>query len=125
MSDQGVFVWNELATSDVEGAKRFYTEVIGWTVDTVPMGDGGHYHILKDGEQMRGGLMSTDEIPGDVPPHWMAYIGVDDVDATCGKVAAAGGQVLNGPFDVPGVGRMAVIMDPQGAAVSIMKSEDG
>lgn len=126
MSDQGTFVWNELATSDVDGAKAFYTDVIGWTVDDVDMGENGTYHILKDGDEMRGGLMSTASIPGDPPPpHWMAYIGVDDVDGTCEKTKAAGGQVLNGPFDIPNVGRMAVIMDPQGAVVSIMKGTDG
>lgn len=125
MSDQGTFVWNELATSDVDGAKAFYTNVIGWTVDDVDMGENGTYHILKDGDEMRGGLMSTAGIPGDPPPpHWMAYIGVDDVDATCEKAKAAGGQVLNGPFDIPNVGRMAVLMDPQGAVVSIMKGMD-
>lgn len=121
MSSQGTFVWNELATSDFEGARKFYTEVIGWSVEAVDMEGGGQYHILKDGDEMRGGMMSTDDMPGDVPPHWMAYIGVDDVDATCAKVTAAGGQVVHGPFDVSGVGRLAVIMDPQGAVVSIMK----
>ncbi|WP_417520113.1 VOC family protein [Minwuia sp.] len=125
MSTQGTFVWNELATSDLEGAKKFYTEVIGWTVDAMPMADGGTYHIFKDGEEMRGGMMSTAEIPGDPPPpHWMGYIGVDDVDATCEKAKAGGGQILNGPFDIPNVGRMAVIMDPQGAVVSVMKGTD-
>ena len=78
MSDQGTFVWNELATSDVDGAKAFYTNVIGWTVDDVDMGENGTYHILKDGDEMRGGLMSTDEIPGDVPQGATVVITVTD-----------------------------------------------
>lgn len=125
MSDHGTFVWNELATSDVEGAKAFYTDVVGWTVEAVDMGESGMYHLLKDGDKMRGGLMSTANMPGDPPPpHWMSYIGVDDVDGACEKAKAAGGQVLSGPFDIPNVGRMAVLMDPQGAVVSIMKGAD-
>lgn len=125
MSDQGTFVWNELSTSDVEGAKTFYQTVIGWTVESMDMGENGTYHLLKDGDEMRGGLMSNANIPGDPPPNWMGYIGVDDVDGTCERAKAAGGQVLNGPFDIPNVGRMAVLMDPQGAVVSIMKGTDG
>ncbi|WP_416897273.1 MAG: VOC family protein [Minwuia sp.] len=122
MSGQGKFVWNELATSDLEGALSFYRDVVGWEVEAVDMAEGGTYHILRSGDEMRGGVMSTAEISGDPPqPHWMSYIGVDDVDDTCAKAKAAGGQILNGPFDVPDVGRMAVIMDPQGAVVSVMK----
>lgn len=124
MSEQGNFVWNELATSDVAAAVTFYTEVIGWTVQEVPMADGGVYHIFKQGEEMKGGLMSTAEIEGATPPpHWMRYVGVDDVDATCEKVRTSGGEVVNGPFDVPNVGRMAVIQDPQGAVFSVMRME--
>jgi predicted enzyme related to lactoylglutathione lyase len=125
MGDQGTFVWNELSTSDVEGAKSFYQTVIGWTVESMDMGENGTYYLLKEGDEMRGGLMSNANIPGDPPPNWMGYIGVDDVDGTCEMAKAAGGQVLNGPFDIPNVGRMAVLMDPQGAVVSVMKGTDG
>ncbi len=124
MSTQGTFVWNELATSDVEGAARFYTQTIGWSVQEFPMPDGNVYRIFMDGEENRGGLMSLEQLPDGTPPHWMSYIGVDDVDGTCEKAKAAGGQVVNGPFDIPGVGRMAVIVDAQGAAISIMKGEE-
>lgn len=121
MSTQGTFIWNELATSDVDGAVKFYTEVVGWQVQEVDMGEGGTYHLLQADGENRCGLMPLSNLPEGTPPHWMGYIAVDDVDATCEAAKANGGRVLNGPFDVPDVGRMAAILDPQGAAICIMK----
>ena len=87
----------------------------------MPMPDGGTYWILKSGDDMAGGLMNMPAAaPAGTPPHWMAYIAVDDVDAAIGKVAGLGGNVLAEPFDIPNVGRMGVIQDPQGAVVSLM-----
>jgi len=84
-------------------------------------GDGGTYWILKAGDKMAGGLMAMPSgAPQGTPPYWMSYIAVDDVDAAVGTAAGLGGTVMMAPFDIPNVGRMAVIRDPQGAVVSLM-----
>ena len=124
MAEQGTFIWNELATSDVDGAKAFYSGLLGWKAEDMPMpGGGGTYTILKNGDAMAGGMfrMEGDAFKG-VPPHWMSYIEVDDVDAAAAKVTELGGQVMQPPFDVPDVGRITVLSDPQGAVVALMKS---
>lgn len=121
MAEHGSFVWNELATSDVEGAKTFFGELLGWSFRDMNMGGQGTYTVIQSGDKDAGGMMSLANIdaPG-VPPHWMSYIAVDDVDARAGKVAALGGKVIREPFDIPNVGRMSVIADPSGAVVCLM-----
>ena len=120
MADHGAFHWNELLTGDVEKCKAFFAEVCGWTYDDVPM-PSFTYTVAKSGDKMAGGIMDKSKTgePA-MPSHWMAYIGVDDVDAAAAKVASAGGKVLQEPFDVEGVGRIAIIADPDGAVVGLM-----
>ena len=114
----GTFMWNELATTDVEAAKKFYGDLLGWQFDEMDMGEAGKYTILKAGDKQAGGLMAMEGPQWEgIPPHWMSYIAVDDVDACAQK---AGDNVKVPPFDIPGVGRMCVIVDPQGAAISLM-----
>jgi predicted enzyme related to lactoylglutathione lyase len=116
----GTFCWNELVTRDVEGAKKFYTEVLGWkAVDTgMPEMD---YTLFNVGEENAGGLMAMPpDVPAEVPAHWMSYIAVDDVDAAAKKVTECGGEVFHGPQDIPEVGRFCIIKDPTGAVVSLI-----
>ena len=121
MANHGTFYWNELATTDVDGAKAFYSQVIGWDFDAMANMEGGTYWILKSGEEMAGGLMAMPAAaPDGTPPYWMSYVAVDDVDAAVGKVSDLGGVVLVEPFDIPNIGRMGVIQDPQGAVISLM-----
>ena len=121
MASHGTFHWNELATSDVDGAKAFYSEIIGWSFDAMANMTGGTYWIAKSGDEMAGGLMAMPPTaPAGTPPYWMSYVAVDDVDGAVAKVAGLGGAVLAAPFDIPNVGRMAVIQDPQGAVISLM-----
>ncbi len=121
MANHGTFYWNELATTDVDGAKAFYSQVIGWDFDAMANMEGGTYWILKSGEEMAGGLMAMPAAaPDGTPPYWMSYVAVDDVDAAVGKVSDLGGAVLVEPFDIPNIGRMGVIQDPQGAVISLM-----
>ena len=117
---EGVFVWDELGTSDVDAAQRFYEEVFGWT--TNDMGpDYGGYRIFNRGETGIAGLMTVaDE---SIPPHWQPYVAVDDPDATVAKAKELGGSVLAEPMDVPEVGRIAVLRDPQGATFGIIKPQ--
>ena len=119
-SPEGVFVWDELGTTDVDGAQRFYEEVFGWTTSDMGPEYGG-YRIFNRDETGIAGLMS---LPEDAtPPHWQPYVAVDDPDATTAKAKELGGTALAEPMDVPKVGRIAVLRDPQGATFGIIKPE--
>jgi predicted enzyme related to lactoylglutathione lyase len=119
---EGVFVWDELGTTDIDGAQRFYEEVFGWT--TSDMGpDYGGYRIFNRGETGIAGLMTLPD--NSIPARWQPYIAVDDPDATAAKAAELGGSTLAEPMDVPKVGRIAVLRDPQGATFGIIRPEPG
>jgi predicted enzyme related to lactoylglutathione lyase len=118
----GTFYWNELMTRDVEGAKKFYAGTLGWSYDAMPMpGGGGTYWVAKMGDEPVGGILdiSAPEF-GPVPESWMAYIAVDDVDARVAKAVKAGAKLMKPAFDVPGVGRIAILMQPGGAGIGWM-----
>ena len=117
MWQHGHFYWNELMTRDPQSAKTFYGETLGWTFDAMPMGDdGGTYWVCKDGDQPVGGICDVEKTEFEaMSPCWFSYLAVDDVDARLEKAAKAGGSVKRSTFDVPGVGRIAIIEDPTGA----------
>lgn len=114
----GKFVWNELMTHDVAKAKKFYGEVMGWTFDAMPGPEGSTYWIAKMGDERIGGLFPLDG-PGfaQVPESWMAYIAVDDVDARVKKAQALGAKLMRPIFDVPNIGRIAILTEPGGAGI--------
>jgi predicted enzyme related to lactoylglutathione lyase len=117
---EGVFVWDELVTTDLDGAQRFYEEIFGWT--TKDMGtDFGGYRIFEVGGIGIAGLMAAPD--PSIPAHWQPYVAIDDTDATTAKAKELGGSALLEPMDVPTVGRIAVIRDPQGAVFGIIKPE--
>ena len=116
----GAFSWNELMTTDPEAAKKFYAEVFGWGMQEYPMGD-FNYTVVKIGEEAVGGISPIPPESTGTPPNWGTYITVDNVDATVEKVKALNGKVLSPPTDIPDVGRMAIIQDPQGAVLMVMK----
>lgn len=111
MADHGTFYWNELMTRSVEKAKAFYSKTLGWTYDDMPMEGGGMYYVAKSGDRVVGGLMQFEG-----PDMWFAYIAVDDLDARLKKLKEAGGTIKKEPFDIPGVGRIAIVADCNGAA---------
>ena len=117
----GHFHWNELMTRDVETAKKFYADVIGWTFDSMEMAQGGTYVVARDGETMLAGMfdMTGTDFDG-MPEHWFAYISVDDIDARLEKAVAAGAEVVRPIFDVPEVGRIAILKQPDGAVIGWM-----
>ncbi|MCX5513809.1 VOC family protein [Kaistia algarum] len=117
MAEPGTFYWNELMTRDAARAKDFYAKTLGWTFDSMPMGEAGDYHIAKVGDTMVGGIMelSGAQFEG-VPDNWFSYIAVDDLDQRLALLKENGGMVIREPFDVPGVGRIAIIAIPGGAA---------
>jgi uncharacterized protein len=118
----GTPIWYELMTSDPDAAQAFYTQVVGWSAAAYPLPDGseGEYRVFAapDGEGVGGMMKSPDGGPATA---WFSYIGVDDVDAAVARIQAAGGKVLMPPTTVEGVGRLALLDDPQGAAFYVMK----
>ena len=113
----GAFSWFELMTTDVEGAKTFYTRLFGWETEDMPM-ENLSYTITKIGDEGVGGIMPLPTETEGAPPHWGVYVTVDDVDATAKKAEELGGRVHIPPTDIPNVGRFCVIQDPQGAFIS-------
>ena len=119
----GRFIWYELMTPDPDGAKRFYDAVVGWDVGP-PSQDAMQYREIKrgDGGFAGGVLPLTDEMrEHGAHPVWLGYIAVDDVDAAVESVETAGGKAMMPAFDIPDVGRIAMVADPQGAPFYLMK----
>jgi len=118
----GTFYWNELMTRNVEGAKKFYADTIGWSFDGMPMPDGGgsYWVATMDGAPVGGILDISGPEFGQVPESWLSYIAVDDIDARVKKATAAGAKLMKPIFEVPGVGRIAILLEPGGAAVGWM-----
>jgi uncharacterized protein len=117
---QGVFVWDELVTSDADAAQRFYEAVFGWTTTDMG-GEYGGYRVFNTSDSTNGvaGLMARPD--ESIPPHWHPYVFVEDPDAVAAKAKELGGVVYLEPMDVPNVGRLGVLGDPQGAAFGIIK----
>jgi uncharacterized protein len=118
MWSHGSFYWNELMARDVEQAKKFYGSTIGWTFDAMPMPDGTYWMAKMDDEPVAGIFAMTGPDFDGVPENWLAYLAVDDVDAVLKAAKAAGAKVMREPFDVPTVGRIAIIQAPGGATIA-------
>src|SRR5436190_18851581 len=108
--------WNELNTRDTDAAKPFYAAIFGWDADTAQIGDMEYTTWQLDGKPVGGMAAMSDQVPAQVPAHWLAYFAVTDTDATVENAKAAGGNVMAGQMDVP-AGRVAVLTAPRGAAV--------
>lgn len=114
------FVHIELHTSDLKKAHDFYAKLFGWKLEDMPM-PGGSYTMINVGEGTGGGMM-TNPAPG-TPSHWMAYVGVDDIDASTKKAKELGATVVQDVMPVGDFGYMSVIMDPTGAAIAMWKEK--
>lgn len=118
--NHGAFVWNELATTDVEKAKAFYAAALGWSYDAFPLPEGA-YWVAKSGDWYVGGIGGLDiGAVASASSYWFGFIEVDDVDARVTAALAHGATVIRAAHDVPKVGRIAVLRDPTGAAVGWM-----
>jgi predicted enzyme related to lactoylglutathione lyase len=117
----GTVWWSELMTRDVAAARAYYEQVCHWQFDEMPMPEGTYLVAQAHGRPVAG-LMDMAGLPGmdDVPPHWFTYLAVDDLDAALAAADAAGGQTVRAPYDVPDVGRIALVKDAGGAAVGLM-----
>ena len=122
-SSHGSPVWYELITTDPEAAKAFYDPVVGWTIGEATAEFGGYRMIGRsDGKQAGGILPLSDEMQQHgAGPTWLGYIAVDDVDEAVRSIEQSGGKALMPAFDIPSVGRIAMVADPQGAPFYVMK----
>lgn len=122
--DHGTFSWVDLATTDLEGAKSFYTGLFGWDVQDMPTGDGGNYSMFfKNGKAVAACYEQFPEQRAQgVPPNWLSYVTVDDVEEPAFKAEELGGTILQKPFDVLDAGRMALIADPRGAVFALWQA---
>lgn len=122
LQEHGAFSWFELMTSDTGNAKKFYSQLFGWTLEDEKMPNGMVYTIAKAGDKQVAGIMSTDDAIGEVtpPPCWGIYITVNNVDETINLAQSLGANILVPPSDIPDVGRFAVLADPQGAVLSVI-----
>jgi uncharacterized protein len=120
----GTLCWADLTTDDPKRAEEFYGGLFGWQFMRDERDASGYVHI-KNGEHPIGGIPPVRPRPPGVPPHWLAYFQVDDVDAVANKAKEKGGKLLLAPMSMENVGRMAVIADPQGAVFALCKSARG
>jgi predicted enzyme related to lactoylglutathione lyase len=112
--------WHELMTTDAAAAMKFYGEVFGWQPsETMDMGEMGKYHMFNRPHGMIGGMMNKPREMAHVPPNWQIYFRVPDITAAVERIKASGGQILNGPMEVPGGDWIVNAMDPQGAAFAL------
>ena len=119
----GDFIWYELMTTDDVGAKAFYDDVIGWDFGKSEPDYQGYRMInTRDGGFAGGVMPITDEMQQQgARPTWLGYVNVSDVDEKVAAIEAAGGKKFMGPMDIPNVGRIAMVADPQGAPFYVMK----
>jgi hypothetical protein len=117
--EAGCFVWNELFSADPDASVAFYRAVGGFGHDAMDMGPMGTYHLLTSGGAPRAGIMKQ-TMPGQ-PHAWLPYVSVASADATADKAKRLGATIVVPPADIPNVGRFAIFLDPQGAALGILQ----
>ena len=121
MASHGRFHWNELRTRNAERAMKFYSDTIGWTFEASKTPDGSTYWIaMMNGHPVAGLFSLADPRFDGVPESWMSFLAVDDVDARVKKATAAGAKLVMPIFDVPNVGRIAMLLEPSGAGIGWM-----
>ena len=115
----GAFSWCELMTTDVAAAKGFYTELLGWNITEMPVGE-APYHIISIGGSEIGGIMGIPARAAGAFPSWRAYVTVEDVDAIAQKAQELGARTIVPLTDIPDVSRFYTFQDPQGAVLSVI-----
>jgi predicted enzyme related to lactoylglutathione lyase len=111
----------ELHTGDLAKAKAFYSTLFDWKLQDLLMPDGGSYTMINVGEGTGGGMMSTPA--SDVPPHWLAYVGVDDVVAATEKARSLGASICQDVMEVDGYGWLSILTDPTGATFALWQAK--
>ncbi len=113
----GAVSWTELMTTDTAQSKVFYQALFGWHFEDMVMENGETYSVIHVGENPIGGIMKHSPEAGEGQPKWGSYVTVSDLDATISTARSQSGQLLDGPRDIPDVGRIALLQDPQGATI--------
>lgn len=118
---QGAFSWCELATTDLSGSIKFYTELLGWEVEAKMLTAGMQYNLLKAGGKEIGGIMSMPpHTPKGTPAVWGTFVTVDDVPATSKKAEKLGAKIVVPIINIPQLGQFCIIQDPQGGIISLI-----
>jgi predicted enzyme related to lactoylglutathione lyase len=119
----GSFIWYELMSPDPDASKVFYDAVVGWDIEPQPAGEMDYRMVRRSDGSNAGGVLRLTEAmtSGGASPAWLGYVAVNDVDATLAAFEAEGGRVHMPATDMPGIGRMAMVADPQGASLYLMK----
>src|SRR4029079_11603388 len=109
MATNGSFYWNELMTRDAEAAKKFYGATLGWTFEPMEQGEGATYGVAKVGEESVAGIYTIEPNDEETGEGWFCYVAVDDLSGALARASMEGGEVVREPWDVPGVGRIAIV----------------
>lgn len=122
--DPGALCWNELYSTNVDAAGKFYANTFDWKTKAVDMGPMGTYTLFgRDGKDNNvGGMINMPPNMKGVPSNWVAYFATDDVDASAKKAEALGGKTMMKPMDIPNIGRFCIVQDPQGAVFALYKN---
>jgi uncharacterized protein len=116
----GTFCWTDLGTPDADGSKAFYTGLLGWETEDLPVGDGQVYTMARVGDGRVAAMYQSSQ----GPPAWLCYVSVESADAAAERATELGGTAIESPFDVLTAGRMAVLGDPQGAVFAVWEPRD-
>jgi uncharacterized protein len=124
LAQGSTFVWHEVYGASSQASIDFYTKALGFESMEMPMGERNYKMLVANGQPVAG-VIGTSEFPGmdDVPPHWATYLAVSDVDEKLAACQEHGAKLVHGPMDVPTIGRMALIQDPQGAHIWLFRPE--
>jgi uncharacterized protein len=123
VNEEGAFLWNELVSTDLVKSLAFLNTVVGNDSEEMASSGGNYFLIKADGRLVAGAMPMSADWPAGTPSHWATYFMTDDVDGKAERAKSLGGSVIAEPNDMPGVGRMAVLLDSTGAIFSIMKPE--
>ncbi|MGZ8456443.1 MAG: VOC family protein [Gemmatirosa sp.] len=118
----GTVAWNELLTTDPQAMAAFYAPLLGWTHETMDMGEQGCYWLFRRGGEFAAGMMQMPPA-AEARPHWLPYFAVASADAAAERITALGGTRLHGPVDIQDWGRMAVAQDPTGAYFAVLEDK--
>ena len=120
MTEHGHVHWNELNTHDAEKAKSFYANAFGWTYERMEMTN-EPYWICKRGDHVVGGIYAMPVAEtANIPDHWLTFFATDELDAALASARDGGGTIVREPWEIPGVGRIAIVQDPGGAVTGWM-----
>lgn len=114
----GIFSWRELVTQDTDASNKFYSELFGWSLESMDMGGGNMYHMFMAGDRPVAGMVKPPAEKGDVPTTWINYVTVEDLEATVAKAQELGAHMCMPITEIPGKGRFAGFADPQGAPIA-------